>query len=100
MEWLAAPLRAWDPNTARTWFVYSGNWMATPESPRGLQPIGIYTSSNQQGFHGSERVQLAVDDFLFLRPHQSEAVLLQFGDLVALRGERIEARWPVLAASA
>jgi D-serine deaminase-like pyridoxal phosphate-dependent protein len=100
MEWLAAPLRTWDPNTQRTWFVYSGNWMATPESPPGLQPIGIYTSSNQQGFHGSGRVQLAVDDFLFLRPHQSEAVLLQFGDLVALRGARIEARWPVLAASA
>jgi D-serine deaminase-like pyridoxal phosphate-dependent protein len=39
-----------------------------------------------------------VDDFLFLRPVQSEAVLLQFGDLVAIRGERIEQRWPVLAA--
>ena len=98
MEWLAAPMRAWDPNTARTWFVYSGNWMATPESPPGLQPIGIYASSNQQGFYGSERVQLGVDDFLFLRPYQSEAVLLQFGDLVGLRGGRIEARWPVLAA--
>jgi D-serine deaminase-like pyridoxal phosphate-dependent protein len=31
-----------------------------------------------------------------LRPTQSEAVLLQFGDLVALRDRKIVERWPVL----
>jgi D-serine deaminase-like pyridoxal phosphate-dependent protein len=98
LEWVGGLMRAWDPNTAQTWFVYGGNWMAEPESPPGLQRTGIYRSSNQEGWYGSKRVQLAVDDFLFLRPHQSEAVLLQFGDLVAVRGNTIEARWPVLQA--
>jgi hypothetical protein len=47
-----------------------------------------------------ERVVLVgprVDDFVFLRPTQSEAVLLQFGDLAVVRGERVVERWPVLA---
>ena len=44
-------------------------------------------------------VPLGVDDFLFLRPTQAEAVLLQFGDLAGVRGERIEHSWPVLQAS-
>ena len=55
-----------------------------------------YVSSNQQGFNASDSVDIGVDDFMFLRPTQSEAVLLQFGDLLAVRGEQIEARWPVL----
>ena len=98
LEWSAALMRGWDPNTAQTWFSYGGNWMAEPESPRGLRPIDIYRSSNQQGWYGSERVRLEGDDFLFLRPQQSESVLLQFGDLLAVRGGLVEARWPVLQA--
>ncbi len=38
----------------------------------------------------------AVDDHVFLRPTQSEAVMLQFGDLVVVRGGRIVDSWPVL----
>ena len=45
--------------------------------------------------NGSRAVGLQVDDQVFLRPQQSEAVLLQFGDLLALRGGRIVERWPV-----
>ena len=48
----------------------------------------------------SSRVTLAVDDYVFFRPTQSEKVLLEFGDLLAVRtsdrGDEIEARWPVL----
>jgi D-serine deaminase-like pyridoxal phosphate-dependent protein len=33
---------------------------------------------------------------VFLRPMQSEAVLLQFGNLLVLRGETLVDRWPVL----
>ncbi len=44
-------------------------------------------------------VELEVDDFIFLRPTQSEAVLLQFGDLVVIRGDEIVDRWPVLPVS-
>jgi D-serine deaminase-like pyridoxal phosphate-dependent protein len=97
-EWLAGPLAAWDRNKADTLFAYGGNWLAQVESPAGVQPVGIYSSSNQEGYYAAHGVALAVDDFLFLRPQQSEAVLLQFGDLVAVRGDRIEQRWPVLQA--
>jgi len=98
LEWLGAPMAAWDRNRADTLFTYGGNWMAEPASPGGVRRAGIYASSNQEGYYAARGVALAVDDFLFLRPVQSEAVLLQFGDLVAIRGERIEQRWPVLAA--
>jgi D-serine deaminase-like pyridoxal phosphate-dependent protein len=96
MEWLAGPMALWDPNCADMLFTYGGNWMAEPESPAGIHRVGIYASSNQEGYYAARGVQLAVDDFLFLRPAQSEAVLLQFGDLVGVRGNRIEKRWPVL----
>mgnify|MGYP007112008048 CR=1 FL=1 len=43
-----------------------------------------------------DSVDIDVDDFIFLRSMQSEAVLLQFGDLLAVRGQQVEARWPVL----
>lgn len=98
-EWLAGPLAAWDRNKADTLFTYGGNWLAHTESPAGVQRADIYASSNQEGYYAARGVALAVDDFLFLRPTQSEAVLLQFGDLLALRGGQIEQRWPVLQAS-
>lgn len=86
----------WDVNQRETFFVYGGNWMADPVSPAGLQLSGLYgRSSNQELLNGSPAVGLAVDDQVFLRPTQSEAVLLQFGDLLAVRGGRIVERWPV-----
>lgn len=99
LGWVAPLIRGWDPNQAQTYFAYSGNWLAAPESPPGLHANGLYISSNQQGYNASASVSIEVDDFIFLRPTQSEALLLQFGDLLAVRGKQIVARWPVLAAS-
>jgi len=96
LEALGPLLRGWDVNQAQMIFGYSGNWLAVNEAPPGLSPNFAYTSSNQQGYNASASVEIGVDDFIFLRPTQSEAVLLQFGDLVLVRGDKIEARWPVL----
>jgi len=86
----------WDVNQRETFFIYGGNWQADPVSPAGLQLSGLYgRSSNQELINGSPAVGLAVDDQVFLRPTQSESVLLQFGDLLAVRGGRIVERWPV-----
>lgn len=86
----------WDPNQRETYFIYGGNWMAEFESPPGLQSNGLFgRSSNQEMLNGSPAVGLGLDDQVFLRPMQSEAVLLQFGDLLAVRGGRIVERWPV-----
>lgn len=88
----------WDPNQRQTFFVYGGNWMAEFESPMGLQSNGVYgRSSNQEMVNGSPAVGLGVEDQVFLRPAQTESVLLQFGDLLAVRGGRIVDSWPVYA---
>lgn len=86
----------WDVNQRETFFVYGGNWLADFASPAGLQLSGLFgRSSNQELVNASPAVGLGVDDQIFLRPTQSEAVLLQFGDLLAVRGGRIVERWPV-----
>lgn len=87
----------WDRNRRRTFFIYGGKWMAKFAAPAGLADNGLYGSSTNQAIvNASASVNLAVDDYIFLRPTQSEAVLLQFGDLCLVRGGRIEAWWPVL----
>lgn len=96
LDWTGPMIRGWDPNMTQMYFAYGGNWQAECEAPPGLAPHFAYASSNQQGYSASNSVDVGVDDFLFLRPIQSEAVLLQFGDLIGLRGDKIVARWPVL----
>jgi D-serine deaminase-like pyridoxal phosphate-dependent protein len=49
---------------------------------------------------GSASVDLHADDYVFLRPTQSEAVLLQFGDLLVYDGKEIVERWPTFPVSA
>jgi len=86
----------WDVNQRATYFIYGGNWMADFESPPGLKSNNLYgRSSNQEMVNGSEAVGLAVEDQVFLRPTQTESVLLQFGDLLAVRAGRIVETWPV-----
>lgn len=87
----------WDPNKARGFFIYGGYWKAEPVSPAGLNNNGLYgRSTNQELLNGSARVDLQPDDWVFLRPTQSEFVFLQFGDLLLVGDQGIEARWPVL----
>lgn len=97
MDGLSKLLSWWDPNQRQTYFIYGGYWMAHYESPQGLRPNGLYgRSTNQEMANASIASGLKVDDHVFLRPTQSEAVLLQFGDLLAMRGGRIVETWPVL----
>lgn len=100
-EWLTAPRRFMDANTERAVFIHGGHWLAKPESPPGLQYSDLYgRSSNQELLTGSASIDLRPDDFVFLRPTQSEAVLLQFGDLLIYDGEKIVEKWPTFAVSA
>jgi D-serine deaminase-like pyridoxal phosphate-dependent protein len=101
VEWIAAAARAWDVNQRRAFAMHGGHWLADPVSPPGVRPSGLYgPSSNQQVLVASPSTALAPGDWLFLRPRQSEAVLLQFGDLVVVDEGRIVERWPVFPASA
>lgn len=99
LEWLRSVERAWNPNRATTLFGYGGNWLAEVESPVGVKPLGLYNSSNQQGYGSSRQLPLDVGDYIFLRPTQSESVFLQFGDIVAFRDRKIVDYWPVLSQS-
>ncbi len=88
----------WDANQRETLFLYGGNWLADYVSPAGLQGNDLYgRSSNQEIVNISPAAGVRVDDLVFLRPTQSEAVLLQFGDLIMVRGGKIIDYWPVFA---
>jgi D-serine deaminase-like pyridoxal phosphate-dependent protein len=98
----AAPLlRLWNRNSARAFFIYGGHWMAKPISPPGLEYNALFgRSSNQELLTGSAKVSLAADEYVFLRPDQSEAIFLQFGDLAIYDDGHIVERWPTFPVSA
>ena len=101
LEFAADGQRAWDPNTSRTVFTYGGNWMADPVDPPGLSYNKTFgRSSNQEMLTGGHNLAIEPDEFVFFRPHQSEAVFLQFGDIAVFEDGRITQRWPVFPASA
>lgn len=82
------------PDMERLYYIYGGYWKANMVSPAETgKPI--YQSTNQSPITTSRRVDLAVDDYMFLRPTQSEFVMLQFGDLLAVKDGEIADRWPV-----
>jgi D-serine deaminase-like pyridoxal phosphate-dependent protein len=96
LESLTTPFRLWDSNTARTFYLYGGYWLADAVSPPGLQRNAVWGhSTNQDMLNGSSAVQLGVGDFVFFRPHQSEFVFLQFGDLAVYDQGQIVDYWPV-----
>ncbi|MCP4466743.1 MAG: DSD1 family PLP-dependent enzyme [Halieaceae bacterium] len=92
---------AWNPNRARSFYTYGGYWKAKPESPRGLSNnVLLGRSTNQDLFNGSTGIDLRVDDWIFLRPTQSEFVFLQFGDIAVYDDGEIVERWPVFSEQA
>lgn len=101
VEWIGDAARVWDRNLERAYFIYGGNWLADPVSPAGLSASGLYgTSSNQMMLVGSGLQDLAVDDVVFFRPHQSEAVLQQFGDIAVLEDGKISEFWKPMPVTA
>lgn len=92
-------LRLWDSNAERAFVVDGGHWLADPVSPPGLSTSGLIDpSSNQQIMQGSGRQNLRVDDYVFFRPRQSEAVLLQFGALAVYDNGQLTEQWQPMAA--
>jgi D-serine deaminase-like pyridoxal phosphate-dependent protein len=101
IEALSGALHWWDRNTQAGFFIHGGHWLAKPVSPPGLEYSKLFgRSSNQELLTGSNKVKLAVDDHVFLRPDQSEALFLQFGDIAVYDGGEIAEMWPTLPMSA
>ena len=82
-------------------FIHGGYWMATPIWPKGLKTSPLFgRSSNQEFLMGPRNTPLKVDDFVFLRPTQSEAIFLQFPKIAIFDGRRICDIWQPLSVSA
>jgi D-serine deaminase-like pyridoxal phosphate-dependent protein len=91
-EALTEALNTLDPNTRRGVFLYGGYGDARPVSPRGLRFSPIWGGRGM--LEASTKVEIAPDDFVFLRPRESEGSFLQFGDIAVYDGEAISAWWP------
>ena len=81
----------------RTYFLYGGFWKAEYCYPEGIRQNTIFgASTNQTMLNASADTALEVDDFVFLRPHQSEFVFLQFGNILTIRDGKISGEWKLL----
>ena len=101
LEKLTGLFALFDPSVQQAFFIHGGHWLAKPDYPTGLDYSKLYgRSSNQELLTASNKVHLAPDDFVYLRPTQSEAVLLQFGDLLVYENGEITERWPTFPISA
>lgn len=101
VEFASPLLHWWDRNSKRGFFIHGGHWLAQPASPAGLRYSGLYgRSSNQELLTGSAGLTLSPGDYAFLRPDQSEAVFLLFGDIAVFDGGEIADWWPTLPVSA
>ena len=87
-------LQGWNRNRQQAYYLYGGQWPATPESPAGLSYDSLYgRSANQERLIGSAGTDLQVDDWVFLRPHRSEGLFELFNQLVLLRNGRLVGSW-------
>lgn len=72
------------PHHYQALFVYGGYWRADYIYPEKSQPHILYgRSSNQEMLQVPKQCNIAVDDYVFLRPTQSEAIIPQFANLYA-----------------
>lgn len=81
----------------QSYFIYGGFWKADYFYPKGLQQNNLFgASTNQTMINSVKNAQLNVDDFVFLRPNQSEFVFLHFGGILTVRDERVGEKWGLL----
>ena len=79
-------------------FIYGGNWLTSPCYPTPCQRANILGhSSNQELYELPANHVIKNDDYLFFRPSQSEAVLLQFGHIAVYDQGSISEYWPVFS---
>ncbi|WP_170136986.1 alanine racemase [Tenacibaculum gallaicum] len=83
--------------TKKSAFIYGGFWKANYYYPKGIKQNNLFgASTNQTMINIPKNASLQVDDFVFLRPHQSEFVFLQFGEILPIRKDKIQQPWQLL----
>jgi len=94
LAFASRPTRLNIPQDKKMVFIYGGKWMAQPTFPKGLAYSQIFgRSSNQEMLEADAHLNLQPDDFIFLRPTQSEAILTQFGDIAIYQNHKIQTSW-------
>ena len=94
LEWARPLIEGWNPDRATSLFLFGGGWLADYASPAGLIPLPLMGfSTNQAHVSCGRHSGLAPDDYVFLRPTQSEKVLADLGEVLAVRGGQIVHRW-------
>lgn len=83
------------PHRKQAGFVYGGYWMADYHYPQGARPHALYGRSSNQEMVQIPKNSVVVDDYVFLRPHQSEAVIPQFSRLFAYQAGQFQ-QWETL----
>jgi len=96
IEKLKGILSTFNTNLKQSFFTYGGYWKAKYYYPPALRENSIFRSTNQAMLTTSSKTKLDIDDFVFLRPQQSEFVLLQFGNILTVRNGQIENEWTLL----
>ncbi|MEO0339753.1 MAG: alanine racemase [Bacteroidota bacterium] len=81
------------PNWRHSYFIYGGHWLADACFPADAVSNPLFGPSSNQSLINSKDGSFEVDDYLFLRPRQSEAVLLQFEEVIGVRQDKIEVVW-------
>lgn len=77
-------------------FIYGGNWLADPCYPEGMEQVRLHgRSSNQELYGFPANTEINEDDFVFLRPKQSESVFEQFGFIAIYDDGKITDWWAV-----
>ncbi|MDO6673964.1 alanine racemase [Tenacibaculum sp. 1_MG-2023] len=83
--------------TKKSAFIYGGFWKADYYYPKGIKQNNLFgASTNQTMINIPKNITLQVDEFVFLRPHQSEFVFLQFGEILPIRKGKIQKPWQLL----
>lgn len=95
IEFLSGLMGFLKKKLGRSYFIYGGYWKANYCYPPDATENGLFGASTNQSLVNTTS-DLAVGDYVFLRPSQSEFVLLQFGQLQPVRNQVLQAPWNLL----
>lgn len=77
--------------------IFGGNWLAKPVFPANLVNSSLVgRSSNHELLIAPSKTGAKVDDYVFFRPTQCEAVMLQFGPIAIVSGGDVVEFWSPL----
>ncbi len=89
----------WNPNAAQSWTVYGGGWAADMVAPKGVSILKLTADPpnqnlmpNQSLYTGPKGAKLHQGDFIFMQPHQGDA-LFQFETIALVRNGEVTGFW-------